>query len=121
MLSDWNAALERDLRMLGWISDGDPIVLVAGKPLGVHGSTNTVAIHYTGDRATGFKSLLDVRLRGSPSVACAAAAAKARQPSPAGVLNERRWLAGLPAVARRGGVSPAGERRLAGRQGFEPR
>jgi hypothetical protein len=49
------------------------------------------------------------------------AAATARQPSPAGVLAERRWLAGLPAVARRGGVSPASERRLAGRQGFEPR
>lgn len=53
-LAEWNAMVEADLRTLGWITDGDPMVLVAGKPLGVQGSTNTVAIHYTGNRATGF-------------------------------------------------------------------
>lgn len=53
-LREWNAAVEADLRAAGWIHDGDPIVLVAGKPLGVHGSANTVAIHYTGNRTTGF-------------------------------------------------------------------
>jgi pyruvate kinase len=53
-LGAWNEAMENDLRAIGWIRDGDPLVLVAGKPLGVHGSTNTVAIHYTGNRTTGF-------------------------------------------------------------------
>jgi pyruvate kinase len=53
-LKAWNAAVEADLRGLGWINDGDPIVLLAGKPLGLHGSTNTIAIHYTGNRSTGF-------------------------------------------------------------------
>lgn len=53
-LREWNAAVEADLRAEGWVRDGDPVVLVAGKPLGVHGSTNTIAIHYTGNRTTGF-------------------------------------------------------------------
>lgn len=53
-LSTWNEQVERDLRALGWVRDGDPIVLVAGKPLGVKGATSAVAVHYTGNRSTGF-------------------------------------------------------------------
>lgn len=53
-LSEWNTQVEADLTALGWLKPGDPIVLVAGKPLGVKGATSTVAVHYTGNRATGF-------------------------------------------------------------------
>jgi pyruvate kinase len=53
-LSEWNQLVEQDLLTLGWIQPGDPIVLVAGKPLGVKGATSTLAIHYTGNRTTGY-------------------------------------------------------------------
>jgi pyruvate kinase len=53
-LSEWNLLIEKDLLALGWIQPGDPMVLVAGKPLGVKGSTCSLAIHYTGNRTTGY-------------------------------------------------------------------
>jgi len=53
-LREWNQMVEADLRELGWIKDGDPVVLVAGKPLGIKGAANTITIHYTGNKATGF-------------------------------------------------------------------
>ena len=53
-LSEWNQLVEQDLLALGWIQPGDPIVLVAGKPLGVKGATSTLAIHYTGNLTTGY-------------------------------------------------------------------
>ncbi len=53
-LGEWNQLVETDLLELGWIAPGDPIVLVAGKPLGVKGATSTLAVHYTGNRATGY-------------------------------------------------------------------
>ena len=53
-LSEWNVRVENDLLALGWVQPGDPIVLVAGKPLGVKGATCSLAIHYTGNSATGY-------------------------------------------------------------------
>lgn len=53
-LREWNQLVEADLRGLGWVRDGDPVVLVAGKPLGMKGAANTMTIHYTGNRSTGF-------------------------------------------------------------------
>ncbi len=53
-LGEWNARVEQDLLTLGWIQPGDPIILVAGKPLGTKGATCSLAIHYTGNRTTGF-------------------------------------------------------------------
>jgi pyruvate kinase len=53
-LGDWNLRVEADLLEVGWLQAGDPVVLVAGKPLGVRGSTCSLAIHYTGNRTTGF-------------------------------------------------------------------
>ena len=53
-LSEWNVQVEQDLLALGWVQPGDPIVLVAGKPLGVKGATCSLAIHYTGNRTTGY-------------------------------------------------------------------
>jgi pyruvate kinase len=53
-LADWNAQIEQDLLAEGWLEPGDPIILVAGKPLGVKGSTCSLAIHYTGNKTTGY-------------------------------------------------------------------
>jgi pyruvate kinase len=53
-LADWNAQVDAELVARGWAKPGDPIVLLAGRPLGVHGTTNTVAIHYIGNTFTGF-------------------------------------------------------------------
>lgn len=53
-LADWNRAVEADLTRLGWVRPGDPIVLLAGKPLGTRGATNTLAIHYIGNPSLGF-------------------------------------------------------------------
>lgn len=53
-LADWNLAVERDLLQLGWVKPGDPILLLAGKPLGRKGATNTLAIHYIGNPSLGF-------------------------------------------------------------------
>ncbi|MBY0311609.1 MAG: pyruvate kinase [Phycisphaerales bacterium] len=56
-LAEWNEMVESDLIALGWLQPGDPIVLLAGKPLGVKGATSTLAVHYTGNRSTGFMRL----------------------------------------------------------------
>lgn len=53
-LGEWNMLVEEDLLILGWVRPGDPIVLLAGKPLGSKGATSTIALHYTGNRTTGF-------------------------------------------------------------------
>ncbi len=53
-LADWNVAVERDLLHRGWAAPGDPIVLLAGKPLGNKGATNTLAIQYIGNTQLGF-------------------------------------------------------------------
>jgi pyruvate kinase len=53
-LAAWNERVEGDLLGRGWVERGDPIVLIAGRPLGESGATNTIAIHYIGNRATGF-------------------------------------------------------------------
>lgn len=56
-LSEWNRLVEKDLKLLGWVNDGDPLVLVAGKPLGVKGATSTLAVHYTGNVRTGYMAV----------------------------------------------------------------
>lgn len=53
-LASWNDAVEADLGKLGWISPGDPMVLLAGRPLGQRGATTAMAVHYAGNRFTGF-------------------------------------------------------------------
>jgi hypothetical protein len=40
----------------GWIGRGDPVVLVAGKPLGEAKATNSIAILYVGDPRGGYRS-----------------------------------------------------------------
>ncbi len=53
-LSDWNAKVEADLLERRWVREGEPIVLLAGKPLGSAGATTTLAVHYIGDPSTGY-------------------------------------------------------------------
>ncbi len=56
-LASWHARVEADLLARNWVKPGDPVVLLAGKPLGKQGVTNTLALHYTGNPATGFTRL----------------------------------------------------------------
>lgn len=53
-LGAWNVAIERDLIALGWISTGDALVLLAGRPLGTKGATTALSVHIVGDGSTGF-------------------------------------------------------------------
>lgn len=54
-LAVWNEEVDRDLLARGWASHGDPVVLIAGRPLGQAGAANTVAVHYVGNTFTGFR------------------------------------------------------------------
>ena len=53
-LSAWNKAIDDDLLRREWVKPGDPIVLVAGRPLGVAKPASVVAVHRVGDQTTGF-------------------------------------------------------------------
>lgn len=53
-LAEWNRAVDDEIRMLAWASDGDPVVLVAGRPLGVRKSTTALAVHAVGSPDSGF-------------------------------------------------------------------
>jgi pyruvate kinase len=53
-LAAWNRRVEDDLLARGWVKPGEPVVLLAGWPLGEHGSTSAMAVHYVGNPATGF-------------------------------------------------------------------
>ncbi len=53
-LAWFNLEVDMDLLELGWVEKGDPIVLVAGAPLGKQGTTNTLAVHAVGNPGTGF-------------------------------------------------------------------
>lgn len=48
-LSDWNQRADAELLERGLAQPGDPIVLVAGRPLGQAKATNTIAIHRVGE------------------------------------------------------------------------
>jgi pyruvate kinase len=50
-ISAWNTALDKYLVARGLAKPGDPIILLAGHPLGQAKKTNTVAIHKVGDPA----------------------------------------------------------------------
>ncbi|MGE3107962.1 MAG: pyruvate kinase [Phycisphaerales bacterium] len=54
-LGAWNEQADRELVARGWAAVGDPIVLIAGRPLGQSGAANTVAVHYVGNSFTGFR------------------------------------------------------------------
>jgi len=54
-LAVWNEQVDVELVERGWAKEGDPIILLAGRPLGEHGAANTVAVHYVGNEYTGFR------------------------------------------------------------------
>jgi pyruvate kinase len=54
-LAAFNEQVDRDLVERGWAKPGDPIVIIAGRPLGEHASANTIAVHYVGNPKTGFR------------------------------------------------------------------
>lgn len=53
-LASWNRRVDAELIDRGWAKLGEPIVLLAGRPLGVQGATNTLAVHFVGDEGSGF-------------------------------------------------------------------
>ncbi len=54
-LADWNEQVDEYLLRHQLAKPGDPIVLVAGKPLGVAKVTNGLAIHRVGQTASGYR------------------------------------------------------------------
>jgi pyruvate kinase len=53
-LAVWNRAIDEELIRRGWAGLGEPVVLLAGQPLGVQGAANTLATHRVGDASSGF-------------------------------------------------------------------
>ncbi len=56
MLGDWTEMVEREVLSRGWVRSGEPIVLLAGKPLGTAKATNSLATLYVGDPTGGYRS-----------------------------------------------------------------
>ena len=65
-LAIWNRIIDTELVKRGWAGTGDPVVLLAGEPLGVQGATNTLAIHYVGNTSTGYHMLRTHAEMGEP-------------------------------------------------------
>ena len=63
-LAWFNLEVDMDLLELGWVEKGDPILLVAGAPLGKQGSTNAMAVHSVGSPTSGFMPLASAAERG---------------------------------------------------------
>ncbi len=55
-LGEWNERVDTYLVERGLAKIGDPIVLVAGKPLGQAKVTNSIAMHRVGQTMTGYRS-----------------------------------------------------------------
>jgi pyruvate kinase len=56
-LAEFTDIAEADMESRGWAKHGDPIVLLAGKPLGEPRATNSLATLYCGDPMGGYRSL----------------------------------------------------------------
>lgn len=55
-LDEFTAAFDEILLRNRWVERGEPIVLLAGHPIGRSGSTNSLAVHYVGDPTTGYRA-----------------------------------------------------------------
>jgi pyruvate kinase len=55
-LAEWNEWVDAFLLSSGLAKRGDPIVLVAGRPLGKAKATNTIAVHAVGDLDRGYRA-----------------------------------------------------------------
>lgn len=56
LLRDFTDIAERDMLSRNWVTQGQPILLLAGKPLGAAKATNSIATLYIGDPHGGFRS-----------------------------------------------------------------
>jgi hypothetical protein len=54
MLRDWNAMVDQELLRRALAKPGDPIVLLAGRPLGRAKASNTIAVGKIGESDGGF-------------------------------------------------------------------
>jgi len=57
LLSEWNARVEHDLLTMGLAKRDDPIVLLAGRPLGRVYATSTLAVHRVGSPTGGYRAI----------------------------------------------------------------
>lgn len=55
-LAEFTDTAERDVLERGWAREGDPVLLLAGKPLGAPKATNSIATLYLGDPTGGYRS-----------------------------------------------------------------
>ena len=55
-LAEWNEWVDAFLLSSGLAKRGDPVVLVAGRPLGKAKATNTIAVHAVGDLDRGYRT-----------------------------------------------------------------
>ncbi len=53
-LAAWNRAVDHDLLTREWAKLGEPVVLIAGRPLGVQAPASALIIHYVGSTDSGF-------------------------------------------------------------------
>lgn len=53
-LAEFNRRVDADLQRIGWVLPSDPIVLVAGRPLGTRGATTALAVHTVANPLSGF-------------------------------------------------------------------
>jgi pyruvate kinase len=54
-LAEFNKKVDQDLIDRGWAKPGDPIIIIAGRPLGEHAAANTIAVHYVDNPSMGFR------------------------------------------------------------------
>lgn len=54
-LDGFTALIDELLLARGWVERGEPIVILAGHPIGRVGSTNSLAVHHVGDPSTGYR------------------------------------------------------------------
>jgi pyruvate kinase len=55
-LGGFTDLVERDMLARGWVKRGEPVILLAGKPLGRPKATNSVATFFIGDPNGGYRS-----------------------------------------------------------------
>lgn len=53
-LAEFNRQVDADLLSMRWVRQGDPIILVAGRPLGIKGATTSLSAHTVGNPLSGF-------------------------------------------------------------------
>ncbi len=54
-LDEFTGLIDGMLLNRGWVERGEPIIILAGHPIGRVGSTNSLAVHHVGDPNTGYR------------------------------------------------------------------